>query len=212
MDELLNEHEQGERVRSWLQRNALGLIGGIVAGLALIWAWQWWQGQRAHQGASQAIAYDDFEQKLAGPLADAEKAYALVPANTTYAVLAGLDLAKLQVDNGKNDEALATLRGLKTKDNGLQLVINQRIAQLLLQAGKPADALALIGKADDAVSLELIGDAEAAQQKTAAARDAYQKALRTLEEGSPGRQLVELKLSEVGGDAEPAKPAADAAG
>ena len=35
MDELLNEHEQGERVRSWLQRNALGLIGGIVAGLAL---------------------------------------------------------------------------------------------------------------------------------------------------------------------------------
>ena len=46
MDELLNEHEQGERVRSWLQRNAVGLIGGIGLGLALIWGWNWWQGRQ----------------------------------------------------------------------------------------------------------------------------------------------------------------------
>lgn len=212
MDELLNEHEQGERVRSWLQRNALGLIGGVLAGLALIWGWHWWQGQEDGERDGQALAYDAFVQKTDGPLADAEKVYAQVPVNTTYAVLAGLEVAKLQVENGKNDEALATLRALKSKDSGLQLVINQRIARLLVETGKPAEVLALIGKAEDAVSLELVGDAHAAQNQPAAARDAYQKALRALEEGSPARQLIELKLSDVGGDAEPAKPATDAAG
>ena len=43
MDELLNEHEQGERVRSWLQKNALGLIGGIA----------WWRQRRRIAGRPQ---------------------------------------------------------------------------------------------------------------------------------------------------------------
>ena len=62
MDELLNEHEQGERVRSWLQRNALGLIGGIALGLALIWGWNWWQQRQVSEGEAVAAQYDAFEQ------------------------------------------------------------------------------------------------------------------------------------------------------
>ena len=46
IDDLLDEHEQGERVRSWLRDNGAGIIGGIVLGLGLIWGWQWWQQQR----------------------------------------------------------------------------------------------------------------------------------------------------------------------
>ncbi|WP_159096075.1 tetratricopeptide repeat protein, partial [Xanthomonas fragariae] len=43
IDDLLDEHEQGERVRSWLRKNGAGLVGGVVVGLALILGWQWWQ-------------------------------------------------------------------------------------------------------------------------------------------------------------------------
>ena len=46
IDELLNEHEQSEQVRNWLRGNAVGLIGGVALGLAVIAGWNWWQGQR----------------------------------------------------------------------------------------------------------------------------------------------------------------------
>ena len=35
IDELLDEREQGERVKAWLRDNSLGLIGGLVLGGAL---------------------------------------------------------------------------------------------------------------------------------------------------------------------------------
>ena len=34
IDDLLNEHEQSERVRGWIRSNAIGLIGGVGLGLA----------------------------------------------------------------------------------------------------------------------------------------------------------------------------------
>ena len=46
IDDLLDEHEQSEKVRTWLKDNAVGLIGGIALGLALIGGWQWWQKQQ----------------------------------------------------------------------------------------------------------------------------------------------------------------------
>lgn len=36
IDDLLDEHEQSERVRNWLKNNGAGMIGGIALGLAVI--------------------------------------------------------------------------------------------------------------------------------------------------------------------------------
>ena len=199
MDELLNEHEQGERVRSWLQRNALGLIGGIGLGLALIAGWQWWQTKQVTDSQAHAVAFAGFEQAVLASPESAAQELAKLPAGSTYAVLGGLELAKAQVDAGHNDQALATLRAIKTKDAGLKSIIDQRIARLLVDTGKPAEAVSLLGKASDAASLEIIGDAQAKLGQNAPAQAAYQQALRSLEVGSPQRQLVELKLTEVGG-------------
>ncbi|PJK06350.1 hypothetical protein CO610_10245 [Lysobacteraceae bacterium NML95-0200] len=201
MDELLNEHEQGERVRAWLQRNAAGLIGGVAVGLALVWGWHWWQDKRSADQAAEAMAYDSFQQKLGGDMDAVAKNYAELPRGTVYQVLAGLELAKVQVDAGKLDEAIATLRGLESKDPALSRVVERRIARLLVDTGKHEEALKLLGKAEDADALEIIGDAQLALGQAGAAREAYQKALRTLEEGSPARQLVEIKLAHAGADA-----------
>ena len=57
----------------------------------------------------------------------------------------------------------------------------------------------LLGKSADAGSLEVLGDAQAKLGKTTEAQQSYRQALRTLEEGSPERQVVELKLADVGG-------------
>jgi len=58
LDELLDEHEQGEKVRTWLKENALGLVGGLVLGLALIGGGKWWT-QRQHEArVALGEAYD----------------------------------------------------------------------------------------------------------------------------------------------------------
>ena len=49
IDDLLDEHEQGERVRSWLRNNALGILGGLALGIAAIYGWQWWGKHQAQQ-------------------------------------------------------------------------------------------------------------------------------------------------------------------
>src|SRR3546814_11912662 len=47
IDDLLDEHEQSERVLAWLRSNGAGLIGGVILGLALIIGWQWWGSRQA---------------------------------------------------------------------------------------------------------------------------------------------------------------------
>jgi len=202
IDDLLDEHEQSERVRSWLRQNGAGLIGGVVLGLAAIAGWQWWQQQQ--QVASQA-AGQRFEAALkAIESNDLKKAQPAVAAldkdGAAYATLAGLQLAKAQVDAGQRDAAIATLRALKSDDPALSAVMQSRLARLLTDAGKPAEALKVLGdKPEAAAELEARADAFAALGKHEEARTAYAQALAKIDVGAPQRRLVELKLTEVGG-------------
>ena len=122
-----------------------------------------------------------------------------IPAESPYAALARLQIAKTQVDAGKNAEALATLRAVKTRDAMLARIVDQRMAHLLTTTGQPGEAVKLLGNRDDAASLEALGDAQSKLGQTEQARASYGKALRQLETGSPQRQVVEIKLVEAGG-------------
>ncbi len=201
MDELLNEHEQGERVRSWLQKNALGLIGGIAFGLALIFGWNWWKQQQASQRDAVAAEYDLFTQVLATNPEQASKLLGGKLAGTAYAAVGALELAKAQVDAGKEAAALATLQAAKTEDPELGELIRQRTAELMVANGKAEDAVRLLGKPIHPAALEVLGDAQTKLGKPVEAQASYRQALRLLEEGSPERQVVELKLADVGGSA-----------
>src|SRR3546814_16942937 len=61
IDDLLDEHEQSERVLAWLRSNGAGLIGGVILGLALIIGWQWW-GSR--QASADMQAGNDYQAML----------------------------------------------------------------------------------------------------------------------------------------------------
>lgn len=198
IDDLLDEHEQSERVREWLRRNGAGLIGGVALGLAAIFGWKWWDGQRANQRMDAANAYQAaIDAVEASDPKAADKVKALPPGS--YADLATLALAKSQVAAGQRDAALATLRGIRSGDPAVAEIVNLRIARLLLDAGKADEALKLAGQGDTPAALELRGDAELALGQRDRARDAYAKALPKLDVGSPRRGLLELKLTEVGG-------------
>ena len=207
IDDLLDEHEQGEKVRTWLRENALGLIGGVVLGLALIGGWQWWQKQRhsaqVQTGEHYQAAVDAIE---AGKLAPAKSSLAALPQGA-YSTLGALSLAKAQLAAGRRDDAIATLRASHPADPALAAITSQRLALLLIDAGKAGEALKQLPAEDnDAQTLELRGDAHYALGHLEQARAAYAQALAKMDATAPARRLVELKLSEVGGT--PPKPEA----
>lgn len=199
IDDLLDEHEQSERVRSWVQKNALGLIGGVALGLGLIGGWQWWQKRNQDAGFAASARYVDAIKAIGADPAKAKDAVSALPPDGEYAALAALQLAKAQVDADQRDAAIATLRGIKTEDAAVAGIARQRLARLLTDTGKPQEALNLLANADDAGALEARGDAYMALAKPEEARTAYAKALTLLDAGAPDRRLLELKLTDAGG-------------
>lgn len=201
IDDLLDEHEQGEIVRSWLRENGAGLIGGVVLGLALIWGFQWWQQQQARQRTQGGTEFQAAMDALASGQVDKAKPRIAALPKGAYDTLGALALAKVQVEDGKRDDAIATLRAAKPTDPAMAAIVQQRLARLLIDAGKAKDAIALLATAGNAAeTLQVRGDAYTALGQDEQARAAYAQALTQLEVGSPQRNLVELKLSEVGGE------------
>lgn len=197
IDDLLDEHEQGERVRTWLRKNALGILGGLALGIAAIYGWRAWV---SHQASQQEQAHTAYAQALkqldAGQV---EQAGTLLAGQEgTYATLAALRVAKAQVEAGKPDEAIATLRGIQV-DPSLREVVDERLAQLFNATGKPEEALKLLEGDAGSTALELRGDALLASGNRDQARDAYADALAGTDVASPVRRRIELKLQEVGG-------------
>ncbi|QQP97487.1 YfgM family protein [Lysobacter enzymogenes] len=205
IDDLLDEHEQSERVLSWLRANGAGLIGGIALGLAAIGGWKWWGNQQVQQSAQAAGQYQAAVDAIQAKDKAAAAKVAALP-ESAYRTLAALDLAKMQVDGAQRDAAIATLRSIKTDDAAIAEIVSQRLARLLIDAKQPAEALKLLSASTQPLAIEVRGDAQFALGKQELARKEYTDALAKLDEASPRRRLLELKLTEAGGT--PAKPEA----
>jgi len=201
IDDLLDEHEQSERVRGWLRKNGVSILAGVAIAIGGIWGWKEWQTRHSNSLAGANVQYQvvlkSLEDKDLEQAAKGVKELESGKANI-YADLAALQLAKAQVDAGKNDDALATLRAIKA-DPEFKPVIEQRVARLLVATGKTEDAIKQLGTATDSTSLEIHGDALMAQGKRDAAREQYEKALKTLDVAAPKRRLLETKLTDAGG-------------
>lgn len=205
IDDLLDEHEQSERVLDWLRRNGAGLIGGVVLGLAAIGGWKWWQQQQQQQ---QYLAADQYQAALAAIESKDADAAAQVEAlgEGLLGTLAALELAQSQVDAGQGEAAIATLRTIQSDDPAVTDIVDQRLARLLIDAGQAEAALELLASTATPAALEARGDAQYALGHRERARKTYAEALTKLDVASPQRSVLELKLIEVGGT--PAHPEA----
>ena len=198
IDDLLDEHEQSERVLEWLRTNGAGLIGGIVLGLAAIGGWKWWQ---QHDLQQDLAAADSYHAAVSAIEANDEQAAAKVAAleDGVFANLSALELAAAQVDAGEIDKAIVTLRAIKPGNPAVADVVNQRLARLLIATDQADAALASLADASTPSALEVRGDAQQALGRTEQAREDSAHALAALAVAAPQRQLLELKLMEVGG-------------
>jgi predicted negative regulator of RcsB-dependent stress response len=201
IDDLLDEHEQSERVRSWLRKNGVSIIAGVAIAIGGIAGWQWWQKEQGNDLTGANVQYQTVLKHLQDKnLVEAAKGVKALEGGkaSIYADLAALQLAKAQVDAGKNEDALATLRAIKA-DPEFKPAIDQRIARLLIATGKTDEAIKQLGSASDSASLEIHGDALMAAGKRDEARGQYEKALKTLDVAAPQRRLLETKVMDAGG-------------
>ncbi|MEO5963809.1 MAG: tetratricopeptide repeat protein [Thermomonas sp.] len=203
IDDLLDEHEQSELVRSWVRSNALGLIGGIALGLSGIVGWQWWQGQQVQGRMTVTGRYTETVARFekASQLSDKDRSAItdISKANPTLGALAALQLARAQVDAGKPQDAIATLRNLNELDPDLRAIARQRLARLLVDANKGKEALALLDDERNPAMLDVRGDAQMMLGDRVKAQQAYLKALGLVDVGDPQHRLLRLKLIEAGG-------------
>ncbi|MFC4727512.1 YfgM family protein [Coralloluteibacterium thermophilus] len=192
-----------------MRDNAVALVGGVAVGLALIFGWQGWKGHQSSRSADAAAQYDALRQAARSEdpsaLADMARSLQGEHAGSPYAVLAAMRVAEAQLEQGDAAAALATLENAPPTrgDSVLNDLLNLRIARLRLATEDAQGALDALGRLRAqrfaGLAAELRGDAERALDRPDAAREAYAEALTHLDAAAPVRSLVELKLTDLGG-------------
>lgn len=205
------EREQIEAIKKWWKENGKAIVTGLVLGLASLLGWQQWHAYSTQKSAAASAEYEGLLSELEQQKFDSAKEYgnrilSQFP-GTPYADLSALALAKIHVEQG--DLALARNYLQMVIDGADQVQLRQvariRMARLQLAEGQAQEALRTLGGIGsdgfDVVYYELKGDAHLALGDRAAAREAYSKALASMEPGLDS-SILTMKLDEVGGPEE----------
>lgn len=204
----LTDNEREEQLRRWWGENWFWIVGGIVLGLGLLAGWQYWQRMRTAAAERDAGDYVAVVEALGRN--DRDQAIALAEAlrkrhpESAYSDQAELVLARAAIDRREFDDAAGRLRRVAdgSRDPELRLVAKTRLARVLLEQGKPDEALGLLDPAGAGAFAprfrEIRGDAFAAKGDAAAARAEYDAVLAA--DGTQlgiDREFVELKRADL---------------
>jgi predicted negative regulator of RcsB-dependent stress response len=222
----LDEQEQLDQMKAFWAKWGNLITWGVTA-IALVFAAYY--GYKYYQrGETQKAAplFEQLEKAASNVKADTKNPQLIAdlaskltneyPA-TPYAQFGALLAAKVQVELGKNKEAQALLQWAvdKAKDPEYSALARVRLAGLLLDDKKTAEALALLPanapKGFEVLYADRRADALSASGKVAEAIAEYQKAWDALTETSSLRTVIEEKMQALGAQVvKPAKPAKSA--
>jgi len=212
-EEYLTDDEQLEAVKHLIVEYAPWLIGGVLVGAAVFFGYRYFQtytNERAYKAAAEftalTAALQANDHTKSRQIADGLiKNYAKSP----YADQAQLTLARLDVDEGQLDKAIAPLTQVMndSKDTELRQIARLRLARVLTDQGKADAALQTLSEpmraAFSARYHEVRGDAFIAKKDIPAAVTEYQKALGAADASGINAALLELKIQDLGAAAAP---------
>jgi predicted negative regulator of RcsB-dependent stress response len=207
-EEYLTDDEQLEVVKHAFKEYAPWIIGGVLIGAGVFFGIRYYQGyvnERAMKAAAQfsamTAALQSNDKPKSRQLADGIiKDYASSP----YADQAQLTLARLDVDEGQPDKAIAPLTQVMndSKDTELRQIARLRLARILTDQGKPEEAIKTLAEpmppAFAVPYHEARGDAYLAKKDTPGAVTEYQAALAAAESSGINGGLLELKIEDLG--------------
>jgi len=220
----LEEQDQLDALKHfWSQFG--GLISAVLTVVLLALAgwngYHFWQNRQAAQASAM---FDEVERAVASSeLELAQRAFNDMKeryASTSYTPQAGLLVAKLAIDSGKDDASATAGAALQwvadnASDEGVRAVAALRLSALMVDAKQYEQAQKTLesihAEAFSALVQDRLGDVYALQSKTAEAKAAYLKAFAAMDAASEYRRLVKVKLNALGVEP-PARPErADAA-
>lgn len=206
--ELYDEHEQGERVRSWLSEYGTSIVMGLVLAFGGIFGFQYWQGQQSAAALLAADYYSVIRDEVeAGRLDFAEEQFQAMQdavGDSPYSGLASLIMAGAYVDDGRLDPAADLYRSVLDNPDltSVHPMTTTRLARILHAQGDHAAALDLVsGAAPEGFTgawAEVRGDILMSQGELDEARVAYEEALDNLVGQGVGRSLLQIKLDATG--------------
>ena len=213
-EEYLTDDEQLEAVKHLIVEYAPWLIGGVLVGAGVFFGIRYFQSytnERAYKAAAEfgilTAALQANDHARARQIADALiKDYASSP----YADQAQLTLARLDVDEGHQDGAIAPLTQVMnaSKDTELRQIARLRLARVLTDQGKADEAIKALAEpmpaAFSARYHEVRGDAFFAKKDIPHAVTEYQAALGAADASGISAALLELKIQDLGAAAAPA--------
>jgi predicted negative regulator of RcsB-dependent stress response len=212
-EEYLTDDEQLEAVKRMVVEYAPWLIGGVLMGAAVFFGIRYFQSyndERAYKAAAQfgamTAALQANDHARSRQIADGLiKDYAASP----YADQAQLALARLDVDEGSLDKAIAPLTQVmnESKDTELRQVARLRLARILTDQGKSDAAITTLAEpippAFAARYHEVRGDAYFAKKDIRDAITEYQAALGAADSSGVNASLLELKIQDLGASPAP---------
>ncbi|PKO63799.1 MAG: hypothetical protein CVU23_09560 [Betaproteobacteria bacterium HGW-Betaproteobacteria-17] len=207
----LDEQERLDELKAWWKRWGSLVMVGLAVAIAVAAGWRYWQNRVVTQSLEAAAVYEQLTQSLAANDAKtAREAGAMLIdqyKGTAYAPRAALLLARLNVGAKDLKSAQAQLEwaAANSKEPAVKDLARLRLAGVQLDQKQYDAALKTLSAThSDAFAFrfhDLKGDVLLAQDKPAEARAAYQAALGKMAEGHPYRNIVELKLDALGGEA-----------
>jgi predicted negative regulator of RcsB-dependent stress response len=207
-EEYLTDDEQLEAVKHLASEYAPWLIGGVLVGAAVFFGMRFFQSYTNDQALKAATQFGAMTAAL--QVNDRAKSRQIADslikdhAGSPYADQAQLTLARLDLDDGQPDKAIAPLTQVMngSKDTELRQIARLRLARILTDQGKPDEAIKTLADPIPpnfaAPYHEVRGDAYLAKKDAAHAQSEYQAALAAAESGGIDASLLELKIQDLG--------------
>ncbi|HNP37265.1 MAG TPA: tetratricopeptide repeat protein [Woeseiaceae bacterium] len=206
MDDLLSEKEQIEKLRGWWSSYGAYVVAGIVLGALALFGINYFQSSNTEAELEASALYDELSDDVVdGDLDAAEVVTDQLRSNhadSAYTAQAMLALARLYMDQNRDQDAADQLRALLASPAIPEFkdVARLRLAKLLLYQNKADEVLTLLeGVPDDgafaARFAEAKADAYVALDRPDEARSAYERALsEPSQQATINQAFVQLKL------------------
>lgn len=204
----LEEQEQIESLKAWWKKHGNWITWVLIIVLACYAAYAYWGYYQRKQSAQASQLY--YEMQGAVMSGDQERALRVAKdtqekfGGTAYAPMVTLVAAKMAYDENRTDIAKSQLQWVinNAKQDGYKAIARIRLAGILLDEKAYDEGMKLLSGSfpESFISLaeDRKGDFLVAQNRLDDAGAAYRKALEKASSDDPGRQLIQLKLEEIG--------------
>ena len=207
-EDYLTDDEQLEEVKRYVREYAPVLIIGALLGAGGLFGWRYYQGYQNERGLKAGAEFSQLSTALQAEqdvkarqiATDLIKDYPSSP----YADQAKLALARIEVEESHLANAVAPLTEVMngSKDSELRQIARLRLARVLIDLGKPDDAIKLLSEATPGSFAgryhEVHADALYAKKDVPGAIAEYKAALQAADAGGVDAAMVEMKLADMG--------------